>query len=314
MPFVFDPISTPSKSGSDIVEEVYRLFLSGQREEINKLAVTAGASSNSLSFQYDLGAIRNGSQVEVDLETYYVWEVDESGKTATVEPGMNGSKTAVHASGSIVRVNPKLARAAIFDALNAEIQAISSPTKGLFSVMGLEFVYTPPVITYDLIDTTDIFEIISVSQIQPGASKDWAQLPGWRLDNVVNPVDFPSGNSLFVPVAIPGRTIRVVYSTPFATIDSPSDDLYLDSGGDPKPGGVPPSMHDILVYGILLRLGPIREVKRNFTEAQGDSKRSTEVPAGAVMNSYSELRRLYTQRIQDEATRLSRYFPMARPQ
>lgn len=314
MPFVFNPSTGASKSGNDIIDEVYRLFMSGQREELNKLSVTAGASATSLSFQYELGSIRDGSQVEVDLESYYVWEVDGTSKTATVQPGMYGSTTAVHSTGTLARVNPKLTRASIFDALNAEIQSLSSPTNNLYSVMELEFNYSVPVIMYDLAGTEDILDILMVNQKQPGSTQDWAQMPSWRYDKSVDLTMFPSGNALYLPIGLPGSPVRVVYSVPFATISNPASDLYLDGNGDPKEGGISPSMHDILVYGILLRLGPVREIKRNFTEAQGDSKRATEVPPGAVMNSYTEVRRIYTRRMNEEAAKLARDFPTQRPQ
>jgi len=308
MPFVFNPVSEESKTASDIVEEILRLFLSGQREELNKLSSTAGASATELSFQYDLGSIRNGSQVEIDLESYYVWDVDQTSKVATVQPAINGSKTAVHSTGSLVHVNPKLLRASIFDAINAEIRSLSSPIKGLYSVVGLDFTYSSPTIMYDLADTKDVIDVLQVTTEQPGATNNWAHMDVWRLDSVTDLTTFPSGNALYLPNGLPGRKVRVIYGIPFIVVQTLSDDLYLDNNGDPKLGGVPPSMHDILVYGALLRLGPIREVKRNFTEAQGDSRRATEVPPAAVMNSYTELRRLYQRRIDEESSRLSQLF------
>ena len=53
-----------------------------------------------------------------------------------------------------------------------------------------------------------------------------------------------------------------------------------------------------------------REVKRNFTESQGDTRRADEVPAGSVNNSINNLLRLRRDRIIAEAARLARQYPL----
>ena len=62
--------------------------------------------------------------------------------------------------------------------------------------------------------------------------------------------------------------------------------------------------------GAQIRLMAGREVKRNFTESQGDTRRAEEVPAGAVGNSITNLLRLRRDRIQAEAARLARQYPL----
>jgi len=74
-------------------------------------------------------------------------------------------------------------------------------------------------------------------------------------------------------------------------------------------GGVQETLTDILAIGTQIRLMSPREVKRNFTESQGDTRRADEVSVGAVGNSFSQLQRLRRDRIQAEAARLSRAYP-----
>jgi hypothetical protein len=52
-----------------------------------------------------------------------------------------------------------------------------------------------------------------------------------------------------------------------------------------------------------------REVKRNFIESQGDTRRADEVPSGAMNASVTNLLRLRRDRIQAEAARLNRQYP-----
>ena len=69
-------------------------------------------------------------------------------------------------------------------------------------------------------------------------------------------------------------------------------------------------MEDIVEYGIMSRMLAPREIKRNFTESQGDTRRSDEVPAGAVSGSVSNILRLRRDRIIAEAAKLARQYPL----
>jgi hypothetical protein len=70
------------------------------------------------------------------------------------------------------------------------------------------------------------------------------------------------------------------------------------------------TLDDLLVLGAQIRMIAPRELKRNFTESQGDTRRAEEVPAGAVINSMGGLMRLRRDRIQAEAARLNRQYPI----
>ena len=52
-----------------------------------------------------------------------------------------------------------------------------------------------------------------------------------------------------------------------------------------------------------------REIKRNFTESQGDTRRAGEVAPGAVMQSSRNLQILRQQRITAESARLDALYP-----
>ena len=73
---------------------------------------------------------------------------------------------------------------------------------------------------------------------------------------------------------------------------------------------MPISMEDILEYGMMSRMLAPREVKRNFTESQGDTRRSDEVPAGAVGGSVANILRLRRDRIIAEAAKLAKQYPL----
>jgi hypothetical protein len=74
--------------------------------------------------------------------------------------------------------------------------------------------------------------------------------------------------------------------------------------------GFPLSAEDILILGAQIRLMAPREIKRNFTESQGDTRRSDEVPAGAITNSVNGLIRIRRDRIIAEAMKLDSQHPV----
>ena len=76
--------------------------------------------------------------------------------------------------------------------------------------------------------------------------------------------------------------------------------------------GLQPSATDLPPIGAAIRLMAGREIKRNFTESQGDTRRSTEVPPGAIAQSANGLARLRQTRIAAEAARLHALYPSYR--
>jgi hypothetical protein len=69
-------------------------------------------------------------------------------------------------------------------------------------------------------------------------------------------------------------------------------------------------MEDILEMGVMIRMLSVREVKRNFMEAQGDTRRADEVPPGAIRDSFNNILRLRRDRIIAEKAKLARQYPL----
>lgn len=290
-------------TGNDVIEDVIRQLLSGSREEMNKLAANVGTSAASLTFEYALGGIREGAHVSIGTEVFRVWSVNDSSKTAVVQPAMAGSTTSAHTAGDLVYVNPRLPRHVILDAMNKELMALTSPSNGLYTMDSDEFTYNAAVTDYEL--PAEALEPYKVTQAEIGPSEAWPQLPHWSWDSSASTTEFASGKSIHLPYGQSGRTVRVLYKKAFTPLTDPTLDLSTT--------GMPASMHDIVTLGVLLRLGPVREIKRNFTEAQGDSRRAEEVPPGSIVNSFSWVRNLRQQRIAEERLRLEREHRPERP-
>lgn len=287
-------------TAAQLITRTQRQLLSGLVEERNKLASSVSATATSVVLTYEVGGIRSGAVIEVDAEQMYVWAVVESTKTATVERGFNGTTATMHSADAVVTVNPRFPRSQILESLNDELSDLSSPMNGLFQVKVLDIEYNPSNRQTDLPAIADIIDIIEARYRY--RSNDHKKINNLRLIRDLPTKDFGSSMALQIDSDIPASDVRLTYKAPFTRLSNENDDLQAISG-------FPQSAEDILVIGSQIRLMSPREIKRNFTESQGDTRRSDEVPVGAVSNSITNLLRLRRDRITAEASKLARKYP-----
>lgn len=286
---------------ANLVNDTKRHLYSGQREPMNKLAAAIDATVETVAFTYDTTQIQPGGYLQVDLELMYVWAVDASGKSATVSRGYMGSTAASHAAGVEAVANPKFPDFAIVKAINDDLLDLSSPMNGLFAVRTVELTGTSHTPGYDL-DAPDLFEILSVSQKIIGLPRDWQPATNYDLDRNAGS-DFASGTALRLLDGVQsGAAIRVTYKASFSPLVNLTDDVE-------SVAGLPVSMADLPPLGAAIALVAPREIRRNFTDSQGDSRRAEEVPPGAVSASVRTLAIRRQGRIMAEASRLAQAFP-----
>jgi hypothetical protein len=277
---------------------------SGYSTARNQLSSPYTAGSGTLAFKYPLAGITAGARLSVGLNTFYVWDVNTSGQTATVTAGEYGSTDANLAAGTTVHVRPVFTDSELFNALNEEVAALSSPQSGLFQVKTIDLTYNASIDGYD-ISATDIQAIYEVRFQEPGPYKDWPRIPAheWVLERKAYVTDFPSGTALRLNRGgWPGYDVRVTYMAPYSPFATLADDVTAVCGVSAQAADIPP-------IGAAVRLVAGREVKRNFTEAQPDTRRAEEVPPGAIANSARGLMMLRQQRISEEAARLRSQYP-----
>lgn len=250
---------------------------------------------------YDLTGIREGAVLEIDSELMYVWAVETGSKTVTVERGFNGTTATTHASGTVTIVNPRFPRHQILEAINDDLYDLAAPANGLYRIRNLDLSWNGSDILVNLPAVGDIIDVIQV-RIRY-TSTDYPVLRNVQLVRNLPTSDFGSGVALKMNEPDRAATLRVVYKSPFSRVTKESDDLQTVAG-------YPLSAEDILVMGAQIRLMAPREIKRNLTESQGDTRRADEVPSGAVSNSVMNLMRLRRDRIMAEATKLDSQYPL----
>ena len=287
-------------TAGNLVDRVVQQLLAGTVEERNKIASSLNASVTSVPNTYSLGSLAEQTVFEIESELLYVWAVDVANKTLTVERGFGGTTAASHSSGTVLTVNPKFPRWQVLNALNDELADFSSPLNGLFQMKTVDLSYNGSDRMVDLTNTTDIIDLYDVRLRY--LSDDYPVIRGVRLMREMPTTDFASGNVLVFDQSVLSGTIRVSYKAPYTAFTSEASTLASAGASD--------SLADLLVLGAQVRLLAGREVKRNFIESQGDTRRSEEVPAGAMNASVTNLLRLRRDRIQAEAGRLARQYPL----
>jgi hypothetical protein len=288
-------------TASALLDRVNRQLLSGTIEERNKLATTVSSSDTSFVMSYDLAGLRAGTAFEIDSELVYIWEAVSGSKTVTVERGYMGTTAAAHTAGAVITLNPRFPKAQMLEALNQDIDDLSSPLNGLYRIVSTDIDYNGSDRQIDLTGATSVLDLIDVRLRY--LDSDYPVIRMTRLQRDLPTTDFASGFAIVFDESVMAGSLRVRYKTPFSRVSTISDSIQ-------SVANIPTAMEDILELGVMSRMLSVREVKRNFIESQGDTRRSDEVPAGSISNSVTNILRIRRDRIIAEASKLARQYPL----
>lgn len=287
-------------TAGNLIDRVIQPLLAGTVEERNKTAASLNTSDTTISLTYDLGSLRAQTVCEIDSELFYIWDATQTSKTLTVERGYGGTSAASHTSGAVVTVNPKFPRSMVLTALNAELADLSSPVNGLYQMKTVDLSYNGSDRMVNLTGVTDVIDFYEARLRY--LSDDYPIIRNVRFMRNMPTADFASGFVLAFDDDVRSGTVRVLYKAPYGSFTTEATTATsVGAGGE---------LEDLLVLGAQIRLLAGREVKRNFIESQGDTRRADEVPAGAMGNSVTNLLRLRRDRVTAEAARLARQYPL----
>ena len=284
-----------------VLTRASRQLLSGTVEERNKLATTVTSAETSIVLSYDLGGFREGSVIEIDSELMYVWTATSATKTLVVERAYDGTTAAAHTAGAVAVVNPRFPRQQMLDALNADLDDLSSTVNGLFRVVAQDISYNGTDRQVNLTSASGIIDLLDVRLRY--LATDFPIIRNVRLQRNLPTADFASGIAIVFDEAVMAGTLRVVTKREFTRVTAEANDMQ-------SVAFLPTSCEDIVEMGVILRMMNGREIKRNFIESQGDTRRSEEVPPGSTRDSLTNIQRLRRERITAEAARLKQQYPL----
>lgn len=292
-----------SETVLECIERCRRQLYGRNHFQLNRLDASISATDVTLTFDRVLGMIRPGVLLGLGTELLYVWETNDTAKTAVVQRGYLGSTAAAASVDALVEIAPRFARAMIKESIQDEIRSWPDSLYQVFpttlTVAGGNSGLELSAAFADLIGIVEVFK-------QPALGSDtWRRMNGVRLLRNL-PLDASSSGLMLNlgETVTTGMDIQVIMAFPFATDPwNDNTDLETDSG-------LSPSMLDIVPLGVSARLLTSNEVDRTDMGGQGEARRATEVPINAMIQTGVNHLRLRDRRIAEEAARLLRDYPI----
>ena len=261
-------------------------------------AVTSTATNITLSSADNVAK----GIIQIDDELIWVDSYDKNTGVVTIPPygrGYLGTTKSSHTSGTQVIVKPTYPRNNIKKAINDTVRAIFP---SVFGTGTYTFEYSPAVLTYAL--PNDVETILAIAWQTVGPTQEWVPIRSWRIDPMASTTEFNSNNSLSIyDTIVPGRTVQVFYTKQPDTFEIDQDD-YEDVTG------LPLSCKDVLVYGAAYRMASMIDPGRlTLTSPEADIQ-SNKIPLNAGTNAARYLLALYTQRLDEETSKLRDRYPI----
>lgn len=279
----------------DLVADTRRQVYGTLSEQLNTLASPAVAGATELVMSMDVTGITPGKVISSGLNVWWVQGADANSKTVYAIPGYDNSPKQDAAAGDIVYISPRVTSWYLFNQINREITRLSSPDIGLYKISSWTAPVDPTWQTYDIpTEAASLTGILRVRYLMPGTPDLWIDLPDksyrMQMSDGVSRIRLlrhvPSGTS-----------IQFVYRGPFTQATALDTDIVADCG-------LTDSMTDIPALGAAFRLLRTTETQRGQITSQGDTRRPSEVPALANLQSSQLLERDYQRRVQEELSRL----------
>ena len=259
-------------------------------------AVTTLTSPSSSPTILSLGSTDNVGKgiIEVDDELMWVDSFDRVANTATISPygrGYLGTTAATHAVDAKVTISPIFPRYSVKKAINDTIAAVGT---SLLAIKQTSFTFNPAVTTYEF-DNLNIENILTMMWQDIGPSKEWIRIRRWDFDPFADTATWGSGSQTVTigDFITPGRTVKVMYTTPPENLVNASDVYETVTG-------LPSSSKDVIILGaayrLLAYLDPARASQISPQADEIDARRAF----GSANSAARQLFALYTQRLNEE--------------
>jgi hypothetical protein len=259
-------------------------------------AVTTLTSPSSSPTVLSLGSTDNVGKgiIEVDDELMWVDSFDRVANSATIAPygrGYLGTTAATHAVDAKVTISPIFPRYSVKKAINDTIRAVGT---SLLAIKQTTFTFNPAVTTYEF-ENLDIENILTMMWQDIGPSKEWIRIRRWDFDPFADTATWGSGSQTVTigDFITPGRTVKVMYTTPPAVLANTSDAYETVTG-------LPSSSKDVIILGaayrLLAYLDPARASQISPQADEIDARRAF----GSANSAARQLFALYTQRLNEE--------------
>lgn len=227
-----------------------------------------------------------GSLLSWQEATLYVVSVSSTSNSVEVISGYDGGPDVPIPAGTVLRANPRWTDFTLFATLSGVIGSLSSPSNNLYGMVS-EYKTGMSTDNYYPVDPAIAPNMLRVLQVRErtGGSQDWTRISEYEVSQV------PGNQHLRI------FTYAIEYEIQYAVkIKKPTsfaDDAITVCG-------MAETMLDLPILGAAAALMMGQEARRVHQRAQGDPRRSEDVPITGATNSASQLQRLFNQRVDEE--------------
>lgn len=278
-------LATDPTSVARQIADTRRLLSASLTDELTTLAEPYVAGTGTLTLSNVPKRLGPGTVLSSGAATFYV--LANVSSQCTVIAGYEGNPDVNVAAGSVVRVSPRFTDYQLFTVLKSVIGSLSSPSNGLFGIAKWQDVRDDEM--YPIPDALLPY-ITRILQVRSKTTED-----DWSIDGAYTVSLSPGSEYVRVyNYALMHEFVAAVKIIPPADFNS---DLITYCG-------LTDTMLDIPPYGAAAILMNGQEARRVHMEAQGDPRRAEQVPMTGATNAARELRRMFTDRINEEAVRI----------
>lgn len=252
--------------------------------------LTQPASASDLTLSVASPNFVSRGIIEIGDELIMAESVDQVSSTVQVPPfgrGFRGTTPVAHGSGTRVIASPMFPRVVVQQALNEAIDAVF-PT--LYAVSSVNPTFVSGQTSYALPSVADA--VLAVEWKNSTTRGEWIPVRRWRAER----------DSLSIYDAVPGGAeLNIVYS---------HQPTRLTLSDDFSASGLASSAEDIIRLGASSRLVPFIDAAHlsGFSAEADFSANNRQVGTSAQTSRY--LTQLYQVRLQEEANRLARVYPI----
>jgi hypothetical protein len=318
---------TISLTVAQLVDQTIAKLMGTTRDQLNILTLNLSLQSvnyvDTVQMNYPLAGAVPGAYISIDDESMIILNTNQSSQQVSVLRGQKDSLLATHTAGAIITIDAPWPRWTVMQALQDEIRSWGPQ---VFQVLTTDIATQSQVRGYDLGSIEPYFRVLDVTMTPPpfigqplyvvyaangSTDNSWPSVPFHEVHNA-DTTGFPSGNGLVIDTSnglvIPG-TLHVTYAAPFDVDGTRSSTPWGDTSDLIADVGLDVSDLDIPAYGAAWRLLSFREVRRTFTNLQGQPRDAQEVPALAIAQAAQGFKAQRDARLADAMYRLANRYP-----
>lgn len=254
---------------------INEILLGTYRTKINRIIADLDGTTGDFFLDFPIDGVGQGTILEIDDELLFVVAATESTKQVSCLRGFRGTVAAAHSAKSYVQINPRFPRILVRDTMREEVDSWGAD---IYRQTLMDADVGSNVADIDVADATgfdDLIDVLRVWRTEPTTGR-MVTIHSYRTEP---DIDGPGTCHLYLNHYYGSTGFRLKVARQFDTsVWTFATDLVADVG-------LSADMQEIAKWGAAWRLVSGREVRRLFTESEGEGRKAEEVPVQANLSA-----------------------------